>query len=171
MNDSVDLVRHFQANGLRKSATFMPPMVIRRGVLPLVRSRGVPPLVRSRRVLPPSSGWLHEAPVPELPAPQIRRGMSKWIKYGVPAAAGTAVAAGTTAALVGGEEDPKERIKQLLYAYAPYVGGGAAIGALLGGGIGYANDNTLLGTLGGTITGAGLAAAGKYAYDKYKAQA
>lgn len=97
------------------------------------------------------------------------------MKYAVPAAAGAA-----TAAVAGGtgygvakltEEDPKERIKQLLYAYAPYVGGGAAIGALLGGGIGYANDNTLLGTLGGTIAGAGLVGGGKYLYDRYKAQA
>ena len=97
------------------------------------------------------------------------------MKYAVPAAAGAAAAAAAGSAGYGvaklTEEDPKERIKQLLYAYAPYVGGGAAIGALLGGGIGYANDNTLLGTLGGTIAGAGLVGGGKYLYDRYKAQA
>ena len=97
------------------------------------------------------------------------------MKYAVPAAAGTVAAAAAGGAGYGvaklTEEDPKERIKQLLYAYAPYVGGGAAIGALLGGGIGYANDNTLLGTLGGTLAGAGLGAGAKYLYDRYNAQA
>ena len=95
------------------------------------------------------------------------------LKYGVPAAAATAAAAGGAAYGVHKltEESPKERMKRVLYAYAPYVGGGAIIGALLGGGIGYANDNTLLGTLGGTIAGAGLVGGGKYLYDRYKAQA
>lgn len=63
----------------------------------------------------------------------------------------------------------RERIKQLLKAYAPYVGGGAALGALLGGGIGYRSGNTLAGGLLGLGGGALLGAAGKYAYDKYRA--
>ena len=62
----------------------------------------------------------------------------------------------------------RERMKQLLKAYAPYVGGGAALGALLGGGIGYRSGNTLAGGLLGLGGGALLGAAGKYAYDKYQ---
>lgn len=64
--------------------------------------------------------------------------------------------------------EKRERIKQLLKAYAPYVGGGAALGALLGGGIGYRSGNTLAGGLLGLGGGALLGAAGKYAYDKYQ---
>lgn len=63
----------------------------------------------------------------------------------------------------------RERLKQLLKAYAPYVGGGAALGALLGGGLGYRSGNTLAGGLLGLGGGALLGAAGKYAYDKYRA--
>ncbi len=63
----------------------------------------------------------------------------------------------------------RERIKQMLKAYAPYVGGGAALGALLGGGLGYRSGNTLAGGLLGLGGGALLGAAGKYAYDKYRA--
>lgn len=62
----------------------------------------------------------------------------------------------------------RERIKQVLLAYAPYVGGGAALGALFGGGIGYRSGNTLAGGLLGLGGGALLGAAGKYAYDKYQ---
>ena len=62
----------------------------------------------------------------------------------------------------------RERMKQLLKAYAPYVGGGAALGALLGGGLGYRSGNTLAGGLLGLGGGALLGAAGKYAYDKYQ---
>ena len=62
----------------------------------------------------------------------------------------------------------RERLKQLLKAYAPYVGGGAALGALLGGGLGYRSGNTLAGGLLGLGGGALLGAAGKYAYDKYR---
>lgn len=63
----------------------------------------------------------------------------------------------------------RERLKQLLKAYAPYVGGSAALGALLGGGLGYRSGNTLAGGLLGLGGGALLGAAGKYAYDKYRA--
>ena len=64
----------------------------------------------------------------------------------------------------------RERLKQLLKAYAPYVGGSAALGALLGGGLGYRSGNTLAGGLLGLGGGALLGAAGKYAYDKYRAR-
>ena len=62
----------------------------------------------------------------------------------------------------------KYRLKQLLKAYAPYVGGGAALGALLGGYIGYRNKQTLAGSLLGGLAGAGLGAGGKYLYEKYR---
>ena len=65
----------------------------------------------------------------------------------------------------------RERIKQVLLSYAPYVGGGAALGALLGGYIGYRNNQTLAGSLLGGLGGAGLAAGAKYLYDRYNAQA
>lgn len=64
----------------------------------------------------------------------------------------------------------RERIKQVLLSYAPYVGGSAALGALLGGGLGYRSGNTLAGGLLGLGGGALLGAAGKYAYDKYRAR-
>ena len=77
------------------------------------------------------------------------------------------------------EEDPamraqynklqRERIKQVLKAYAPYVGGGLALGSVLGGLVGSRYNNTLAGGLLGGLAGAGLAGAGKYAYDKYRA--
>lgn len=63
----------------------------------------------------------------------------------------------------------RERIKQVLLSYAPYVGGSAALGALLGGYIGNRYKQTLAGSLLGGIAGAGLAGAGKYAFDKYRA--
>ena len=62
----------------------------------------------------------------------------------------------------------RERIKQVLKAYAPYVGGGLALGAILGGLVGSRYNNTLAGGLLGGLAGAGLAGAGKYAYDKYR---
>lgn len=68
-----------------------------------------------------------------------------------------------------GVESERERIKQLLRSYATYVGGGAALGALLGGYIGYRNKQTLAGSLLGGLGGAALAGAGKYAFDKYRA--
>ena len=70
-----------------------------------------------------------------------------------------------------GVESERERIKQLLRSYAPYVGGGAALGALLGGYIGYRNNQTLAGSLLGGLGGAGLGAGAKYLYDRYNAQA
>ena len=63
----------------------------------------------------------------------------------------------------------RERIKQVLKAYAPYVGGGLALGSILGGLVGSRYNNTLAGGLLGGLAGAGLAGAGKYAYDKYRA--
>lgn len=63
----------------------------------------------------------------------------------------------------------RERIKQVLKAYAPYVGGGLALGSVLGGLVGSRYNNTLAGGLLGGLAGAGLAGAGKYAYDKYRA--
>lgn len=65
----------------------------------------------------------------------------------------------------------RERIKQVLKAYAPYVGGGLALGSVLGGLVGSRYNNTLAGGLLGGLAGAGLAGAGKYAYDKYRAKA
>lgn len=70
-----------------------------------------------------------------------------------------------------GVESERERIKQLLRSYAPYVGGGAALGALLGGYIGYRNNQTLAGSLLGGLGGAGLGVGAKYLYDRYNAQA
>ena len=63
----------------------------------------------------------------------------------------------------------RERIKQVLKAYAPYVGGGLALGSVLGGLVGSRYNNTLAGGLLGGLGGAALAGAGKYAYDKYRA--
>lgn len=63
----------------------------------------------------------------------------------------------------------RERIKQVLKAYAPYVGGGLALGSILGGLVGSRYNNTLAGGLLGGLAGAGLAGAGKYAFDKYRA--
>lgn len=62
----------------------------------------------------------------------------------------------------------RERIKQVLKAYAPYVGGGLALGSVLGGLVGSRYNNTLAGGLIGGLGGAALAGAGKYAYDKYR---
>jgi hypothetical protein len=100
------------------------------------------------------------------------------MKYAKPVAAGAAAAAAGAAA--GGaavygankltEAEQKERIKQLLYAYAPYVGGGLALGSVLGGLVGSRYDNTLVGGLVGGLGGAALGGAGKYAYDKYRAR-
>lgn len=77
------------------------------------------------------------------------------------------------------EEDPamraqynklrRERIKQVLLSYAPYVGGGLGLGALIGGFVGNRYNQTLAGSLVGGLGGAALAGAGKYAYDKYRA--
>lgn len=64
----------------------------------------------------------------------------------------------------------RERIKQVLKAYAPYVGGGLALGSVLGGLVGSRYDNTLVGGLVGGLGGAALGGAGKYAYDKYRAR-
>lgn len=64
----------------------------------------------------------------------------------------------------------RERIKQVLLSYAPYVGGGLALGSVLGGLVGSRYNKTLAGGLLGGIAGAGLAGAGKYAYDKYRAK-
>lgn len=64
--------------------------------------------------------------------------------------------------------EKRERIKQVLKAYAPYVGGGLALGSVLGGLVGSRYNNTLAGGLLGGLAGAGLAGAGKYAYDKYQ---
>lgn len=64
----------------------------------------------------------------------------------------------------------RERIKQVLLAYAPYVGGGLGLGALIGGFVGNRYNQTLAGSLVGGLGGAALAGAGKYAYDKYRAK-
>lgn len=159
-NNASFFVRQFQNNMLRKQANF--PLALRT-VNQIAKVRPALPMVR-----PTAPAWR-----PVVHDVAAKRAPNWLLKYGVPAAAATAAAAGGAAYGVHKltEEDPKERMKRVLYAYAPYVGGGAIIGALLGGGIGYANDNTLLGTLGGTIAGAGLVGGGKYLYDRYKAQA
>ena len=159
-NNASFFVRQFQNNMLRKQANF--PLAIRT-VNQIAKVRPALPMVR-----PAAPAW---SPVVRDIA--AKRAPNWLLKYGVPAAAATAAAAGGAAYGIHKvtAEEKKNRIKQLLYSYAPYVGGGAAIGALLGGGIGYANDNTLLGTLGGTIAGAGLGAGAKYLYDRYNAQA
>lgn len=163
-NNASFFVRQFQNNMLRKQANF--PLALRT-VNQIAKVRPALPMVRPT-VKPPVRPWIpFEVDTAAKHAPN-------WLlKYGVPAAAATAAAGGAAYGVskLTEEEDPKERIKRVLYAYAPYVGGGAAIGALLGGGIGYANDNTLLGSLGGTIAGAGLGATAKYLYDRYNAQA
>lgn len=156
-NNASDFVRRFQDNMLRKQANF--PLALRT-VNQIAKVR---PTVK-----PPVRPWI------PFEVDTVAKHAPNWLlKYGVPAAAATAAAGGAAYGVskLTEEEDPKERIKRVLYAYAPYVGGGAAIGALLGGGIGYANDNTLLGSLGGTIAGAGLGAGAKYLYDRYNAQA
>lgn len=66
------------------------------------------------------------------------------------------------------EPSTKEKIVSVLKAYSPYVGGGAALGALIGGGIGYGTGkNTVLGSLIGGGAGAALGGGGKYLYDRY----
>lgn len=65
----------------------------------------------------------------------------------------------------------RERIKRLLKAYAPYVGGGLALGSVLGGLVGSRYNNTLVGGLVGGLGGAALGGAGKYALDKYREKA
>ena len=159
-NNASFFVRQFQNNMLRKQAG-LPAVIPGQGVRTLLE------IVNPGRVA--HQPWYK----------QLGRMGQKAARYAAAHPKLTAAAAGTAGlAAAGGvaygalsPEEQKARIKQLLYAYAPYVGGGAAIGALLGGGIGYANDNTLLGTLGGTIAGAGLGGTAKYLYDRYKAQA
>ena len=166
-NNASFFVRQFQNNMLRKQANF--PLAIRT-VNQIAKVRPALPMVRPAlpMVRPAAPAW---SPVVRDIA--AKRAPNWLLKYGAPAAAATAAAAGGAAYGIHKitAEEKKNRIKQLLYSYAPYVGGGAAIGALLGGGVGYANDNTLLGTLGGTIAGAGLGAGAKYLYDRYNAQA
>lgn len=65
------------------------------------------------------------------------------------------------------EELRKQRFKQLLMRYAPWTAGGALVGGVTGGLIGGKHKRTLLGSILGSVGGAGLATAGKYAYDKY----
>jgi hypothetical protein len=65
------------------------------------------------------------------------------------------------------EELRKQRFKQLLMQYAPWTVGGALVGGVTGGLIGSRHKKTLLGSILGSVGGAGLATAGKYAYDKY----
>ena len=65
------------------------------------------------------------------------------------------------------EELRKQRFKQLLMQYAPWTVGGALVGGVTGGLIGGRHKKTLLGSILGSVGGAGLATAGKYAYDKY----
>lgn len=65
------------------------------------------------------------------------------------------------------EELRKQRFKQLLMRYAPWTVGGALVGGITGGLIGGKHKRTLLGSILGSVGGAGLATAGKYAYDKY----
>ena len=65
------------------------------------------------------------------------------------------------------EELRKQRFKQLLMRYAPWTVGGALVGGITGGLIGSKHKRTLLGSILGSVGGAGLATAGKYAYDKY----
>lgn len=65
------------------------------------------------------------------------------------------------------EELRKQRFKQLLMRYAPWTAGGALLGGVTGGLIGSRHKKTLLGSILGSVGGAGLATAGKYAYDKY----
>lgn len=65
------------------------------------------------------------------------------------------------------EELRKQRFKQLLMRYAPWTVGGALVGGVTGGLIGGKHKKTLLGSILGSVGGAGLATAGKYAYDKY----
>lgn len=65
------------------------------------------------------------------------------------------------------EELRKQRFKQLLMRYAPWTVGGALVGGVTGGLIGGKHKRTLLGSILGSVGGAGLATAGKYAYDKY----
>ena len=155
-NNASFFVRQFQDNMLRKQANF--PLAIRT-VNQIAKVRPVIPRVPKVR------------PYVRVPQPKVPT-KSNWLnKYGVPITVAIAAGAYGNELYRQGAANERERIKQMLYSYAPYVGGGAAIGALLGGGIGYANDNTLLGSLGGTIAGAGLGAGAKYLYDRYNAQA
>ena len=175
-NNASFFVRQFQNNMLRKQAG-LPAVIPGRAARTLkeaVARTWLHPNERLMVVPGQTARTVAESTFRRLPWYQTSR-FKNVMKYAAPAAAGVAAGAAAGGAGYGvaklTEEDPKERIKQLLYAYAPYVGGGAALGALLGGGIGYANDNTLLGTVGGTIAGAGLGAGAKYLYDRYNAQA
>ena len=78
-------------------------------------------------------------------------------------------AAGRVRGLFGPSEEElrKQRFKQLLMRYAPWTVGGALLGGVTGGLIGGKHKRTLLGSILGSVGGAGLATAGKYAYDKY----
>lgn len=145
-NNASAFVRQFQNNMLRKQAHF--PSAVRTvkqiaKVRPYVR---VPP-----PKAPTKLNWLN--------------------KYGGPITVAIAAGAYGNELYQQGAANERERIKQMLYAYAPYVGGGALLGALGGGYIGHSNNQTLAGGLLGGLVGAGLGAAGKYAYDKYKARA
>ena len=175
-NNASFFVRQFQDNMLRKQAG-LPAVIPGRAARTLkeaVARSWVNPNTQLMAV-PGQAGRVSvESLFRRLPWYQTSR-FKNVMKYAKPVAAGAAAGAAAGGAVYGAnkltEEDPKERIKQVLYSYAPYVGGGALLGALLGGGIGYANDNTLLGSLGGTIAGAGLGAGAKYLYDRYNAQA
>lgn len=78
-------------------------------------------------------------------------------------------AVGRVRGLLGPSEEElrKQRFKQLLMRYAPWTLGGALVGGVTGGLIGGKHKRTLLGSILGSVGGAGLATAGKYAYDKY----
>lgn len=78
-------------------------------------------------------------------------------------------AVGRVRGLLGPSEEElrKQRFKQLLMRYAPWTLGGALVGGVTGGLIGGKHKKTLLGSILGSVGGAGLATAGKYAYDKY----
>ena len=158
-NNASFFVRQFQNNMLRKQANF--PLVV----------RTVNQIAKVRPVIPRAPSTPRVRPYVRMSLPKAPT-KSNWLnKYGGPIAVAIAAGAYGNELYRQGAANERERIKQMLYSYAPYVGGGAAIGALLGGGIGYANDNTLAGGLLGGLVGAGLGVAGKYAYDKYKARA
>ena len=162
-NNASDFVRQFQDNMLRKQANF--PLVVR--TVNQIAKAG-PVIPRVRPVIPRAP---MVRPYVHMSLPKAPTKLNWLNKYGGPTIVAIAAGAYGNGLYRQGAANERERIKQMLYSYAPYVGGGALLGALGGGYIGHSNNQTLAGGLLGGLVGAGLGAAGKYAYDKYKARA